>query len=104
MDFQTKYAATPFDGNSEFDVNAEAARKFAVGAFINCMKSIKSETPDDIQSLVGGLLVAIVQIQMSMVEESDHDHAILREHMAKVIPWAIDLTRDMQGLPPLTSA
>ena len=103
MAFHDKYDATPFNGSDPFDARAEVGRQFITGAFLDAMDKIKTETPHDIHALAGGFLVGIVQIQMSMMHPTDSNHHELRAGLAKMLPWAIDLTRDMQGLQPLPS-
>lgn len=51
-----------------------------------------------------GALTAVAGIVMSHGEETDENHAIIREAMVAYLPQAIDNARSIIGLPPLQEA
>lgn len=101
-DFQTKYNATPFDSGDPRDVLSERARKIVVGAFIDALDTVDAKTGQDSQDILAGLLVGVVGIMIGSFESTDQNHAAIRASFLQVIPWAVDVVRSMENLPPLS--
>lgn len=100
--FKLKYGATPFDPKDPRDARSERARKVLVGAALASMKKLDARTGEDMQDIAGGLLVGLVGVMFSFMESTDANHAALRASLIQLMPWAVDLVRDMEGLPPLS--
>ena len=102
--FERKYDASPFDPTNPRDARSEAARQIIINSFLAAMDEIKTRTPEDVQDIAGGLFVGLVCIMASHIERTDKNDAHLRAGLMQMIPWAIDLMRDMEGKPLLAEA
>ncbi len=99
--FQRRYDASPFDPTDKRDVNSEAARKIMLTSFIAAMETTRAESGEDLQDIAGGLLVGLVQIMMGLGPVDDVTHGHIRAGLLELIPWAVDMSRQQHGLPPL---
>ncbi|MEL7090224.1 MAG: hypothetical protein AAFN94_00680 [Pseudomonadota bacterium] len=102
MSFQRKYNATPFDPTNPTDRIAERSRKLLVKAFAEAGRKIKPGEADDLQAMLAGFLVGQICIIAAHMESSDENHASLRAGIIELVPWAVDMMRSIDDLPPLS--
>lgn len=100
--FQQKWDASPFDENSDYDRIAETARKAVIATWLNLGHEGLANDGEGVSAIAGGLLLGHVCILASFISDEDHDK--LRAGLLQTIPWAVDMMRDMSGLPPLPEA
>ena len=102
-DMAEKWGSTLFDSDSRFDVLAEHARQNVVRAFLASMTDDNSpRTGEEMQAVFTGLLMGLVGIMGTHVRPENHGQ--MRAGMVKMIPWAVDMMRALQDLPPLGPA
>lgn len=101
MTFKIRYNASPFDPNDARDARSERARVILVSAFDRALEEMDAQTGEELQDIAGGLLVGSVGVMQALVTNDDATHRAMRDGMIELIPWAMDLIRDMQGLAPL---
>ena len=101
MGFAERYNATPFDPNNRGDALSERARVVLVDAFLEALSEVDAKNGEDMQSIASGLLVGLICVMMAQMKTSDESHAALRAGLIELIPWAVDLVRTIDDLPPL---
>ena len=96
MTFEEKYGAPPFDPNDPRDARIEA--------FNTAGRNTEAKTAEDTQDIMGGMLAGLACAMSQQMDTSDMNHAVLRAGLLDLIPWAVDLMRSIDGLPPLPEA
>lgn len=104
MGFAEKYNASPFDPNDPRDVRSEKARRVLVRAFIDSGLHTDASTGEDVQDIAAGLLVGLAGVVMAHSDQSDDNHASIRAGLIQIVPWAVDMVRAVDDLPPLSEA
>jgi hypothetical protein len=100
-DFAQKWNASPFDETDPRDRRSESARKILIKAALASMNNLDVKGGEDMQDIAGGFLVGLVNIMASMMEPTDENHSSLCAGLLQLVPWAIDVSRSLDGLPPL---
>lgn len=104
MGFAEKYSATPFDANNPRDCRSEKARVILTKAYMEVMDTVPVDTGDDLQDVAGGFLVGLVGILAAQMAKTDANHAALRAGIIQLVPWAVDMVRSMDDLPPISDS
>ncbi len=104
MGFREKYDASPFDPADPRDAKSEAARVILIGAFKDALHTVDAQSGEDVQDIMCGLLLGLVCIVSAHVENNDQSHAAIRSSLIQLAPWAVDMMRSIDGLPPLAEA
>lgn len=102
MKFEKKYNASPFDPNDPRDAKTEFARTTLLAAFATVLEECEVETGEDLQDIAGGLLVGLVGVLFCYSVSTDENHASLRAGLLQLLPWAVDMVRSIDNLPPLS--
>jgi len=101
VDFTEKYGAVPFDENSHNDAVAERARRAVLQAYTKTISKDDELAPRQLEFILAGLLVGVVQVVQASAEQSDQADAAIRSSIIQTAPWAVDHARAQHGLDPL---
>lgn len=101
--FSKLYEASPFDPSDPRDRRSEEARKLLVVAALSALGKIDTPDGEALQDVAGGLLVGLVCVMSSLINDTDENHASLRAGLLELVPWSVDMMRSMQDLPPLST-
>jgi len=100
--YAKKYDAGRFDPDDPNDALADRARRAVLVAYEAAMVPADDDAPRQLEYLLAGLLVGVVQVmQSSMDAERNHADATIRASIIQTTPWAVDMSRAMQGHYPL---
>jgi hypothetical protein len=102
-DMGKKWGALPFDTSDPADIKADAARRMILESAIHALEEFSPENGHELQAVAGGLLVGLLEVMMSMMPSTDANHASLQAGLLQLLPWAVDQSRSISGLPPLNS-
>lgn len=100
--FAEKYDATPFDPDDPFDALGEAARKIVATAFLESLEKVETRNGDELQAVAGGLLIGLIGCLRACAPPSDETDASIRAGLIELTPWAMDMARSVDDLPPLS--
>lgn len=104
--FERLYGATRFDPDDRQDQIGEAARKAVIDSAISTGCTFGVIDGEDMPSLLGGLMVGIVQVAQSVASSgrgmtADEIDAAIRASIIQIAPWSVDMARSAQGREPL---
>lgn len=101
--FAKKYNAVAFDPSDSNEALAERARHAVLNAYLEAMQPQDADAPRHMEYLMGGLLVGVVQVMQSSGKPSGSESdAAIRASIIQTAAWAVDTSRAMQGLDPLS--
>ncbi len=105
--FAKKYNATAFDPTDPDESLAESARQAVISAYLKVIdegRAKKGSSPMQLPYLLGGLLVGCVQVMQSSATADSQDEidAAIRASIVQTAGWAVDTSRSMMGLDPLS--
>lgn len=101
--FARKYDAAAFDPDDPDEALADRARRCVIRAYKEAISADDDSAPRQLEYLLGGLLVGVVQImQASADADADLADAAIRSSIMQTAPWAVDTARAMQGRDPLS--
>lgn len=101
MDMGTKYDQPPFDPNNPNDVLADEARKAVLSSMID-VATAKTGADRFNEYILAGMMVGVVQVMQSCVEQSDRTDAAIRASILQTTGWSVDAARAFLEKPPLT--
>ncbi len=104
MAFEERYNVPPFDPNDPRDVMSDTARRIMIRAFQEAMHTVDAQSGEDLQDIMGGLLLGLVCVMSAHMETTDQSHAAIRSSLIRLAPWAVDMMRSFDDLPPLAEA
>ena len=100
--FAKKYDAGCFNPDDPNEALADRARRAVLVAYEAAMVPADDDAPRQLEYLLAGLLVGVVQVMQSSLDaEPDHADASIRASIIQTAPWAVDVSRAMQGHDPL---
>lgn len=85
-----------FDPNDPIDARADAVRRIVAEAFIKHDVTI---TPENAQATLAGLMVALVGVAAACTKPEGHRDLVVA--IQDMTPWAMNMARDLLGLPQL---
>ena len=101
--FADKYQAARFDESDPNEALAERARKAVLTAYDAAMRREDKGGSKQLEYLMGGLLVGVVQVVQSSADApQDQVDAAIRASILQQAAWAVDTSRAMMGLDPLS--
>lgn len=99
--FQRLYDAEPFDPTDRHDMMAETARRMLIDTFRASLQDLDAQSGEDVQAILAGLMVGIACVTACQMPISDQSHAAIRSGVIEMVPFSVDMMRDIINLPPL---
>lgn len=103
--FARLYGATAFNPDDRQDQIGELARTSLLEAALASAVTMKVQDGNDMATLLGGLLVGIVQVMEAVATGIPRDEidAAIRASIMQLAPWAVDMERSSDKLEPLAN-